>query len=160
MTLFEESLHVPLIVAAPGFKRGVSSPALVELVDVYPTLAELAGLRPPENLEGCSLTPLLRDPERAWKSAVFSIVARRRDGQAANSDADPSGLEYVGRSVRTQRWRYTQWPNGATELYDLEQDPRQYVNLANAAVATGARDAMTKVLTAGWQAALPKMASQ
>jgi arylsulfatase A-like enzyme len=77
----------------------------VESVDLYPTLVELAGLPRVEGLEGVSLVPLLKDPRPPVKRAAFSLVPRQ-----------PPEL---GRSLRTRRWRYTQWPDGSEELYDL-----------------------------------------
>ncbi len=115
---FEESTRVPLIISVPGQKtagRGTTRP--VELVDLYPTLAELAGLTPPPHLEGNSLCPLLADPQAAWTHPAYTQVQR---------GADP------GHSVRTERWRYTEWAAGARgqELYDHDADPRELHNLA------------------------------
>ncbi|MBS3821964.1 MAG: sulfatase [Phycisphaerae bacterium] len=69
---FETSLHSPLIFAGPGVAEGKSTDALVEYVDLYPTLCDLAGLRQPDHLEGLSMAPLAHKPDRPWKQAVFS----------------------------------------------------------------------------------------
>ncbi|RUL85638.1 sulfatase [Tautonia sociabilis] len=123
MSLFEESARVPLLIAAPGVsKGGTVSTAPVGLVDLYPTLAELCGVSPPDNLQGQSLVPLLRDPEAPGRGWALSQV--RRGG-------GPNGFE--GYSIRTPRWRYTEWDDGGRgrELYDHDADPRELTNLAD-----------------------------
>ncbi len=139
-TNFELSTHVPLIVSAPGMKaKGGSTRALVELVDLYPTLAELAGLPPQKALEGRSLRPLLNAPDTAWKQAAFSQFPR-------------NGA--MGRSMRADRWRVTEWTlkgkTIATELYDHENDPKENVNLANAPDHAAIVKRLTKRLRAEW----------
>jgi uncharacterized sulfatase len=117
-SLFEESARVPLIVAAPGRKgNGKGCPRTVELLDLYPTLAELAGLPAPKGLEGANLKPLLDNPAAEWKRPAFTQVWRG---------------SFPGHSVRTERWRYTEWANGkqGAELYDHDADPRELHNLA------------------------------
>lgn len=115
-SLFEESTHCPLIIAAPGKKRGATCRRLVEFVDIYPTLADLAGLPPRPELEGRSLAPLLERPDGQGKEAVF-VQFKEAWG-------------VPGYSVRTERWRYTVWENGqAGELYDLANDPHERHNL-------------------------------
>jgi iduronate 2-sulfatase len=146
LTLFEQCTRVPLIIATPGRKPAVS-PRLVELVDLYPTLAELCGLKPPADLEGESFVPLLNDPQCPWKGAVFTVVARSKDGKnAENPHLDAS---YMGRSVRTDQWRYTTWPDGRAELYNLSRDPHEYVNLADDAASAEILAKMKKLLTDG-----------
>jgi uncharacterized sulfatase len=115
--LFEDSLHVPLVLAAPGLPSpGVATPRLSELVDVYPGLVELCGLPAADGIEGRSLLPLLLDPERAVRKDALSVVERQA-GQ-------------IGRSLRTRRYRYSEWPDGSQELYDHRLDPFEYRNLA------------------------------
>lgn len=118
MTVFEESARAPLIVHAPGKRSGASCPRLVEFVDIYPTLTDLAGLPPAPGMEGISFAPLLDNPQRPWKKAAYTMVRRGRDR--------------FGRSVRTERYRYTEWDEGraGVELYDHENDPHEWRNLA------------------------------
>ncbi len=120
-SLFEESARVPFIVAAPGMKgMGRSSRGLVELLDVYPTLCDLAGLPAPGILEGRSLRPLLEDPGAVLHEAVFTQARRGPNA------------EFWGRTIRTARWRCTEWDEGRSgiELYDHDADPHEYTNLA------------------------------
>ena len=116
-TLFERSCRAPMIIAAPGFKGGQVCRSPVEFVDVYPTLAELCGLPPPAGLAGKSLRPVLEDAGREHKDAAFTLVAR--------------GDRNFGQSVRTSRWRFTRWSDGAVELYDHGSDPEETRNVAS-----------------------------
>jgi iduronate 2-sulfatase len=153
-SLFEESARIPLIVAAPGFPRTARrSPRLVELVDLYPTLAELCGLQAPPNLEGTSFVPLLRAPERRWKSGAFTTQGRGKERTEAAKE-----IEYLGRSVRTERWRYTEWDEGrqGAELYDHRADPGEADNLAGDGRHAAVRAELRELLRRGWRAALPK----
>jgi uncharacterized sulfatase len=154
MTLFEEGTQTPLIIAAPGVKPGACR-ALVELVDLYPTLADLAGLTPPTGLEGISLRPLLNDPATPWKSAVFAVVGRHR-GMVGKVDNTGYDINYLGRTVRTDRWRYTEWPDGSAELYDQTADPREYANLAKRPESAATVAALKQILKDGWKAVLPR----
>ena len=115
-TNFELDTHVPLMVRVPGMAEpGVATEALIEYVDVYPTLAELAGLTPPDGLDGRSFAPVLRDPSAAGRDLVLSQFSR---------PFKPSAPEIMGYSVRTATQRYTRWigwTSGkvlAEELYD------------------------------------------
>jgi len=117
-TLFEHSCRSPLIVRVPGVGTpGQATQRLVEFVDIYPTLTELCGLPAPKGLEGRSIVPLLRDPGRAWKEAAFTQVRRGT---------------FAGYTVRTERWRYTEWDGGkrGVELYDHRTDPGEWHNVA------------------------------
>jgi uncharacterized sulfatase len=116
---FEESARIPLIVVLPGMKPAATrrvSPRLVELLDMYPTLADLAGLTPPANLAGTSLRPLLAQADAPWDRAAYTQVERNG---------------FAGWSVRTPRWRYTEWDQGkrGAELYDHATDPDEMKNV-------------------------------
>jgi uncharacterized sulfatase len=151
MCLFEETTRVPLIVAAPGKNSAAVSPRLVELVDVFPTLVDLCGLKQPLDLEGASFVPLLTDSNRAWKQAAFTVVSRGANIDATRS-LDPAKM---GRTMVTDRWRFTQWHDGEQELYDHAADPFEYVNLAGDLKESRICNELQKSLQAGWRAALP-----
>lgn len=116
-SLFEESTHVPLLVAGPRIKGAQVCPRVVEYLDIYPTLAELCGLPKPPQGEGKSFAPLLKNPEQPWNKVAFTCENR-------------TGM--LGRSVRNEHFRYTEWNEGkaGTELYDHEADPHEWTNLA------------------------------
>ncbi|MFN0101864.1 MAG: sulfatase [Bryobacteraceae bacterium] len=141
-SLFEESMRAPLLIAAPARTgNGKAANGLVEFVDIYPTLAELAGLSAPGNLEGQSLRPLLDNPGRAWKLAAFSVVTA------------PNGI--MGRAAVTERYRYIRWtgPHPDEELYDRVADPREFTNLARDVKHEARLKQMRGVMDAGWRAA-------
>ena len=146
MTNFELGTHVPLIISVPGQKTaGQHSRALVEFVDMYPTLAELCGLSLPPHLEGASFVPLISEPNRTWRKAAFSQYLR------------PGKLPIMGCSVRTDRWRYTEWTSNGkdkeskgVELYDHQDDPAENVNLAGEPEYKIKVSEMSKILHDGW----------
>ena len=116
--LFEEATRVPFIVSVPWMKNqhGKATAHITELIDLYPTLAELSGLTPPRRLQGQSMLPLLKNPKSDdWKKELAFTISR-------------SG----GESIRTPQWRFTQWDHGkgGMELYDLKNDPDEFDNLA------------------------------
>jgi uncharacterized sulfatase len=153
LSLFEECARAPLIVAAPGHKPGATL-RLVEMVDVYPTLLEMCGFPALAGLEGTSFKPLLDDPTRSWKRAVFTVVARPREN-VQPGDSKFGDITTLGRTVFDGRWRYTVWPDGSTELYDHHNDPLEYENVA---AESGQREQlarMKKLLGDGWRAACP-----
>jgi iduronate 2-sulfatase len=127
----------------------------VELVDVYPTLSELAGLPVPAWLQGTSAVPLVRQTDRAWKRAVFSQFLRR--GRWLGAD----GVETMGYSMRTGRYHYVAWMDWATrritarELYDLEADSMETINLAPRAEVRSILEQLEVQRREGWRAARP-----
>jgi iduronate 2-sulfatase len=121
-TLFERSARTPLVFAGPGVTaRGRASSRTVELLDIYPTLAQLAGVAPPADLHGRSLAPLLTNPTTPWDRPALTQVRR-----------GPATEAFMGYSVRTEKWRYTEWDKGkrGAELYDELKDPEEMKNLA------------------------------
>jgi iduronate 2-sulfatase len=128
-TNFEVCTRVPLMVAVPG-KRRQASDALIEYVDVYPTVAELCGLEPPSRLEGKSFARLLDDAALPGKHAAYSQYPRK--------EASTGNERLMGYSMRTARYRYTEWlaPDRslrAAELYDHQVDPHESRNVATLA---------------------------
>ncbi len=111
-TLHEEVVRVPLIISAPGHEPARSD-AFVELMDIYPTVSELAGLDIPETVQGRSLVPILRDPTAEVRDAALSLDS--------------------GHLLRSDRWAYMGYQNGEEELYDMVNDPAQFHNLARSA---------------------------
>lgn len=121
-SLFEESARVPFIMHTPGMKTaGQRSDSLIELLDVYPTLCDLCGVPAPKHLQGQSLRLLLNDPSASIQDYAFTQARRGKNA------------EFWGRTVRTARWRCTEWDEGnnGIELYDHDNDPHEYTNLAN-----------------------------
>jgi iduronate 2-sulfatase len=118
LSLFERAARVPLAISVPGQTPGNTS-RIVELIDLYPTLVELCGLEPPRGLEGRSLMPLLINPSAEWNGISYT-------------NAIHDGI--LGRSVRTNGWRYTEWDDGgrivARELYSHAKDTNELRNLA------------------------------
>ena len=111
-TLWEKANHVPLIIVAPGVTRpGSVCSKPVSLIDIYPTLVELAGL-PPAQVDGTSLVPLLKEPEQDWVPALMTM------GKGNHA-------------VRSDHWRYIRYRDGSQELYDHRKDPWEWNNLAS-----------------------------
>src|SRR5262249_59890411 len=138
MTVFEEVARAPLIVAAPRRQSKVGCPRLVEFVDIYPSLTELCGLPAPPGMEGTSFVPLLGNPQRPWKKAAFTQV--RRAGNI------------MGRSARTDRYRYTEWGGEeVAELYDHEKDIHEFRNLAADRASAKVKEEMHRTLQQGWR---------
>ncbi|MBM3875708.1 MAG: sulfatase [Verrucomicrobia bacterium] len=147
-SLFEESARVPLILAAPGAKAtGRACGRTVELVDLHPTVADLCRLPAPAKLEGRSLRPLLYDVNAPWDKPAFTQVTRNAE-TSLTVTVDPAKKTFMGRSVRTERWRYTEWDEGreGAELYDHAADPREWNNLAKDPKHAKTTEQMKKLL--------------
>lgn len=143
-TNFEYDTRAPLIVKKPGMEgAGASTQALVEFIDIYPSLCEMAGLPVPGNLPGRSFAPLLERPDQKGKPAAFSQY--------------PRGSDIMGYSMRTDRYRFTKWQKRdrpdeivAYELYDLQHDPQGLVNIAGHPESAAAiRELMHLMTTSG-----------
>jgi len=134
---FQTSLHAPLIIRAPGIHGGKTTEGLTEFVDIYPSLCELCGLELPAGLEGTSFVPLLKDPGRPWKKAIFS---RYHDGD----------------SIRTRRYLYTEWKNDEGEvyarmLYDHDLDPKENINISERPENRELVERLSGMLRKGWR---------
>lgn len=139
---FETSLHVPLLVRAPGHSQGIAVSGLTEFVDIYPSLCELAGLPVPDHCQGSSFVPLMNNPRREWKPAAFSRYIK-------------------GDSVKTARYRYTEWTNNEgyayeAMLYDHRYDPMENINVVNDPEYAEARTRMKQWIADGWEKARPE----
>ncbi|MFW6188890.1 MAG: sulfatase [Planctomycetota bacterium] len=147
-TNFERATRAPMIVSAPGMPTdGRTSDALVEYVDIFPTLCELTGLAAPGYCEGISMAPLLKEPDRRWKSAAFSQY--------------PRGGDLEGYAIRTDRYRYIEWRHKKSgkvdevELYDHEADPLESDSIEDEPGADELMKRLSEKLHRGWRAALP-----
>jgi iduronate 2-sulfatase len=146
-SLFEESARVPLIIAGPGVPNpGKVAAAPVAMIDIFPTLAELCGVAAPGNLQGQSLVPLLKDPTAVGRGWALSQVVRG------------GGKQDFGYSLRTPRWRYTEWAGGKAgrELYDHENDPRELTNLAEDPTSKATLDELSGKLAEAVKSTFPK----
>jgi arylsulfatase A-like enzyme len=123
VSLWEGSVRVPMIISAPNFEsnHGSTAPSVVELIDLYPTLADLCGLaeQQPAILQGESLLPMIRDSKASEEGAIAYTVSYGGSAEA----------------ITTDRWKYTRWgeevTEGNEELYDHQNDPEEHVNLAD-----------------------------
>lgn len=136
MSLFEESARVPLLIVGPGVSaKGAAAKSPISHVDLFPTLAELCGVKTPTNVQGQSLVPMLRDPSVTGRGWAITQVMRGGGPNRASvtTNVGSDGPRFFGYSLRTPRWRYTEWDEGrkGRELYDHEADPREVTNLAD-----------------------------
>lgn len=150
MTNFENATRVPLIISAPGMKPGVKSDAMVEFLDIFPTIAELTDTPHPQQLDGVSLVPILKNSKAKVKDHIMSQYSRTTtEDYTIYSDTDLEGKaeflenDIMGYAIRDKRYRLVQWTKGfktydpfdpskvlAVELFDYETDPLETKNLA------------------------------
>ncbi len=159
-TNYEVDLRVPFIVYAPGMKNaGKKSERLTELVDLFPTLCELAGVNVPGYFQGTSVVPLLNDPDAEWKTAAFSQFHRRPQNTL-------DGNRYMGYSMITDRYHYIEWyywdderhiplDYVTSELYDLHNDPDENQNISLRKENSDLVNRLSRQLSAGWKEARP-----
>ncbi len=151
-TAYEMDIHMPLIIRGPGVTPGARSAALVGNIDLAPTLAEMAGAKVPDFVEGRSLTRLIRDPTSEWTRHAYLLERLGFSTRDAGSEAAPveppdnagegaanqapSGSDlplgvpplFIG--LRSKGFVYVEWATGETELYDVGADPEELHNLA------------------------------
>ena len=124
-TLFEQGSRAPLLIRAPkAHGNGQPCRRIVEFIDMYPTVVDWAGLPIPKHLDGRSLMPLLHKPSTQWDGMAVTQILRPAD--------DRLKTQVMGCSIRTDRWRFTEWADGKSgvELYDHHSDPMEFHNLA------------------------------
>jgi arylsulfatase A-like enzyme len=145
---------------APGVtKPGSVVKEPVSQVDLYPTLTELAGVKVPDNLQGQSLVPMLKDP--AAKGRGWALTQVNRGGGGKQKGSAPKGAgakKFFGYSLRTERWRYTEWDEGkeGRELYDHESDAGELVNLAGKPEHAATVEELGKILREAVKGTFPK----
>jgi len=160
MSLFEESARVPLLIAAPGrCMAGSVARAPVSQVDLFPTLAALCSVEAPKNLPGQSLAPLLADPAAPGRGWAVTQVGRGSNLRRISkpNEAGAKGTPFFGYSLRTPRWRYTEWDEGREghELYDHDADPKELTNLADLPAHAATVAELSRQLAAAVQTTLP-----
>lgn len=158
-TNYDIDVRVPLLVHVPGQASSGVCPAIVELVDLYPTLCDAAGITIPANMEGTSFLPLLSNPNLKWKSAAFSQFHR-------SPRVTPDRGRYMGLSMTTSRYHYVEWRDWnhiagvtgklkAVELYDQQLDAEENTNIARAERFKPILDQLSQQLNRGWRSAKP-----
>lgn len=126
--LWEEATRVPLVIAAPGLPKQQRCGRPVTLLDLYPTLVDLCGLPESDQVEGVSLKPLLIDPEADWSPPALTTHGRNNH------------------AVRSERYRFIRYHDGSEELYDHDNDPHEWNNLAGSADYSKVKAALAKWL--------------
>ena len=160
MTNFNIDLRVPMMIRYPQQKnRGAATKAITELIDMFPSLCELADIPVPDYMQGTSFLPLISDPDLKWKDAAFSQFHRRPKVSA-------DGKRYMGYSINTHSHHYIEWYGWdpeqgergdfkSAELYDSVNDKHETTNLISDKGYESVVDELSKQLAAGWEAAKP-----
>lgn len=160
MTNYNIDLQVPMIIRYPNQEnRGAQTFELTELIDIFPSLCEIAGIEVPDYMQGTSFIPLIKNPEREWKAAAFSQFHRR-------PRHSKDGKRYMGYSMNTKKYHYIEWYtwNSKTktrgklkniELFDRENDPNETVNIAAQKTLSKVIHRLSDQLNAGWKKAKP-----
>ncbi len=160
MTNYNIDLKVPMIIRYPNQEnRGAQTFEITELIDMFPSLCELAGIKIPDYMQGTSFVPLIKDPKRSWKNAAFSQFHRR-------PKVSTDGKRYMGYSINTKKYHYIEWytwdhETGTRgelknkELFDSENDPNETVNIAEDQKLKDVVERLSKQLADGWQKAVP-----
>ena len=161
MTNYNIDLQVPVILRYPGQdNRGAQTFAITEMVDLFPSLLEIAGIDVPEYLQGTSFAPLISNPELNWKKAAFSQFHRRPKVSA-------DGNRYMGYSINTAKHHYIEWYTWdhitgdrgeyvSAELYDREMDPFETKNIAEIEEHSALATSLSEQLASGWRNAKPQ----
>ncbi len=159
-TNYNIDIHVPMMVYYPGMlNQGVQTSGITELVDLFPSLCEMAGIEVPDYLQGTSFVPLMEKPDREWKQAAFSQFHRR-------PKVTPDGKRYMGYSIKTKNYHFIEWyywdnilgEKGeyvTHELYNSQTDADENVNIADLAENDEIVKTLSEQLRKGWRAARP-----
>lgn len=161
-TNYNIDIHVPMLICSPNQPNaGQQTFGITELIDMYPSLCELAGIEAPKNLQGTSFVPLIKEPQRDWKKGAFSQFHRR-------PKVTPDGKRYMGYSLKTSDYHYVEWyywdhrqgEKGdfvVSELYDSRNDPDENLNIADDPQNKETVQVLSQQLWAGWKAVRPEI---
>ena len=162
MTNYNIDLKVPIIIRYPNQpNRGGQSNGITELVDLFPTICDIAEIDVPDYMQGQSLMPLMKNPNKKWKNAAFSQFHRRPKVSA-------DGKRYMGYSMNTKEYHYIEWyawdhkkgEKGEfknSELYDRQKDPHETVNIVNDESLASTVEELAVLLEKGWENAKAKV---
>ena len=159
-TNYNIDIQVPMIIYTPdNLNKGKQTFEITELIDMFPSLCELADIDAPKYLQGTSFVPLIENPKKEWKKAAFSQFHRR-------PKVTPDGERYMGYSIKTKKYHYVEWyywdhlagekgDFATNELYDSQTDPDENKNIANQEQNKEIIKMLSNQLQDGWRAAMP-----